>query len=193
MPGMILLGSFFIFGSRINTLQISGLLMTFIGVVVMVSKGSIENLMLLAFSTGDLLMFIACFFYAGYAIGLKDRPKVSGLVMLGYFAVAAFVMTIPLMVIENAVYGATMPGTKGWLIILYIALIPSFIAQVFFMRGVDLIGSGVAGLYANLVPVFSAIIAVMLLGENFSTYHLVAMILVFAGIALFEHQNRQKI
>jgi drug/metabolite transporter (DMT)-like permease len=193
MPGMILLGSFFIFGSRINTLQIFGLLMTFIGVVVMVSKGSIENLMLLAFNTGDLLMFIACFFYAGYAIGLKDRPKVSGLVMLGYFAVAAFVMTIPLMVIENAVYGATMPGTKGWLIILYIALIPSLIAQVFFMRGVDLIGSGVAGLYANLVPVFSAIIAVMLLGENFGTYHLAAMILVFAGIALFEHQNRQKI
>ena len=61
------------------------------------------------------------------------------------------------------------------------------------MRGVDLIGSGSAGLYANLVPVFSAIIAVMLLGESFSTYHLAAMIFVFAGIALFEQQNRQKI
>ena len=60
MPGMILLGSFFIFGSRINTLQIFGLIMTFIGVGVMVSKGSIENLMLLTFSTGDLLMLVAC-------------------------------------------------------------------------------------------------------------------------------------
>jgi len=112
--------------------------------------------------------------------------------MLGYFSVAAFVMTIPLMAIENAVYGTIMPGPKGWLIILYIALIPSFVSQIFFMRGVDLIGSGSAGLYANLVPVFSAIIAVILLGEIFSLYHLSAMIFVFGGIALFEHQNRMK-
>ena len=192
MPGMILLGSFLIFGSRINMLQVFGLIMTFIGVVVMVSKGSIDNLVLLTFSTGDLLMLVACVFYAGYAIGLKNRPKVSGLVMLGYFSVAAFVMTIPLMAIENAVYGTIMPGPKGWFIILYIALIPSFISQIFFMRGVDLIGSGSAGLYANLVPVFSAVIAVILLGEIFSFYHLSAMIFVFGGIALFEHQNRMK-
>ena len=98
-----------------------------------------------------------------------------------------------IMAIENAVYGTMMPGPKGWLIILYIALIPSFVSQIFFMRGVDLIGSGSAGLYANLVPVFSAIIAVILLGEIFSLYHLSAMIFVFGGIALFEHQKRMKI
>ena len=192
LPGMILLGSFLIFGARINKLQITGLTLTFIGVVVMVSKGSIENLMLLTFNNGDFLMLFGCLFYAAYAIGLKNRPKVSGLVMLGYFSVAAFLMTIPLMAIESAVYGTIMPGPKGWLIIIYIAIVPSFISQIFFMRGVDLIGSGSAGLYANLVPVFSAIIAVILLSEIFSIYHLSAMIFVFGGIVLFEYQNMKK-
>ena len=60
------------------------------------------------------------------------------------------------------------------------------------MRGVDLIGSGSAGLYANLVLVFSAIIAVKLLSEFFSIYHLSAMIFVFGGIGLFEYQNMKK-
>ena len=192
LPGMILFGSFIIFGNRINKLQITGLILTFIGVAVMVSKGSMENLMLLTFNNGDFLMLFGCLFYAAYTIGLKNRPKVSGMVMLGYFSVAAFLMTIPLMTIESAVYGTTMPGQKGWLIIIYIAIIPSFISQIFFMRGVDLIGSGSAGLYANLVPVFSAIIAVILLDEIFSLYHLSALIFVFGGIALFEHQSRQK-
>ena len=192
LPGMILLGSFLIFGARINKLQITGLTLTFIGVVVMVSKGSIENLMLLTFNNGDFLMLFGCLFYAAYAIGLKNRPKVSGLVMLGYFSVAAFLMTIPLMAIESAVYGTIMPGPKGWLIIIYIAIVPSFISQIFFMRGVDLIGSGSAGLYANLVPVFSAIIAVALLSEVFSIYHFSAMIFVFGGITLFEYQNMKK-
>ena len=131
LPGMILLGSFLIFGARINKLQITGLTLTFIGVVVMVSKGSIENLMLLTFNNGDFLMLFGCLFYAAYAIGLKNRPKVSGLVMLGYFSVAAFLMTIPLMAIESAVYGTIMPGPKGWLIIIYIAIVPSFIPQIF--------------------------------------------------------------
>ena len=192
LPGMILLGSFLIFGSRINKLQITGLTLTFIGVVVMVSKGSIENLMLLTFNNGDFLMLFGCLFYAAYAIGLKNRPKVSGLVMLGYFSVAAFLMTIPLMAIESAVYGTIMPGPKGWLIIIYIAIVPSFISQIFFMRGVDLIGSGSTGLYANLVPVFSAIIAVALLIEVFSVHHFFSMIFVFGGIVLFEYRNLQK-
>ena len=192
LPRMTLLGSFLIFGARINKLQITGLTLTLIGVVVMVSKGSIENLMLLTFNNGDFLMLLGCLFYAAYAMELKNRPKVLGLVMLGYFSAAAFLMTIPLMAIESAVYGTIMPGPKGWLIIIYIAIVPSFISQIFFMRGVDLIGSGSAGLYANLVPVFSAIIAVILLSEIFSIYHLSAMIFVFGGIALLEYRNMKK-
>ena len=190
LPGMILLGSFLIFGTRVNKLQITGLSLTFIGVVVMVSKGSMENLILLTFNNGDFLMLFGCLFYAAYTIGLKNRPRVSGMVMLGYFSIAAFLMTIPLTMIESAVYETVMPGSKGWLIIIYIAIVPSFISQIFFLRGVDLIGSGSAGLYVNLVPVFSAIIAVVLLNEIFSLYHLSAMIFVFGGIALFEHQSR---
>jgi drug/metabolite transporter (DMT)-like permease len=191
LPGMILLGSFLIFGNRVNKLQITGLSLTFIGVVVMVSKGSMENLILLTFNNGDFLMLFGCLFYAAYTIGLKNRPRVSGMVMLGYFSIAAFLMTIPLTMIESAVYETVMPGSKGWLIIIYIAIVPSFISQIFFLRGVDLIGSGSAGLYVNLVPVFSAIIAVVLLSEIFSLYHLSAMIFVFGGIALFEYKSMQ--
>jgi len=54
MPGMILLGSFMIFGDRINKLQLSGLLLTLLGVVIIVTQGSIEKLMQLTFNNGDL-------------------------------------------------------------------------------------------------------------------------------------------
>jgi drug/metabolite transporter (DMT)-like permease len=115
------------------------------------------------------------------------------MVMLAYFSVAAFLMTIPLMIAESLTYGTLVPGVSGFAIILYIALVPSFLSQIFFMRGVDLIGPGSAGLYANLVPIFSAIMAVFLLSEKFAWFHLVAMLLVFAGIGLFEYQNRRKV
>jgi len=193
MPGMILLGSFMFFGDRINRLQFSGLLLTLLGVGVIVTQGSFEQLMQLTFNHGDLLMIFACSFYAMYTVGLKSRPKISGMVMLAYFSVAAFLMTIPLMIFESFIYGTVMPGVKGFAIVFYIAIVPSFLSQIFFMRGVDLIGPGSAGLYANLVPIFSAIMAVLLLSEEFALFHLAAMLLVFGGIGLFEYQGRRKV
>ena len=193
MPGMILLGSFMFFGDRINRLQFSGLLLTLLGVGVIVTQGSLEQLMQLTFNHGDLLMIFACSFYAMYTVGLKSRPKISGMVMLAYFSVAAFLMTIPLMIFESFIYGTVMPGVKGFAIVFYIAMVPSFLSQIFFMRGVDLIGPGSAGLYANLVPIFSAIMAVLLLSEEFAFFHLAAMLLVFGGIGLFEYQSRSKV
>ena len=193
MPGMILLGSFVFFGDRINRLQFSGLLLTLLGVGVIVTQGSLEQLMQLTFNHGDLLMIFACSFYAMYTVGLKSRPKISGMVMLAYFSVAAFLMTIPLMIFESFIYGTVMPGVKGFAIVFYIAIVPSFLSQIFFMRGVDLIGPGSAGLYANLVPIFSAIMAVLLLSEEFALFHLAAMLLVFGGIGLFEYQSRRKV
>ena len=193
MPGMILLGSFMFFGDRINRLQFSGLLLTLLGVGVIVTQGSLEQLIQLSFNHGDLLMIFACSFYAMYTVGLKSRPKISGMVMLAYFSVAAFLMTIPLMIFESFIYGTVMPGVKGFAIVFYIAIVPSFLSQIFFMRGVDLIGPGSAGLYANLVPIFSAIMAVLLLSEEFGLFHLAAMLLVFGGIGLFEYQSRRKV
>lgn len=193
MPGMILLGSFMFFGDRINRLQFSGLLLTLLGVGVIVTQGSFEQLMQLTFNHGDLLMIFACSFYAMYTVGLKSRPKISGMVMLAYFSVAAFLMTIPLMIFESFIYGTVMPGVKGLAVVFYIAIVPSFLSQIFFMRGVDLIGPGSAGLYANLVPIFSAIMAVLLLSEEFALFHLAAMLLVFGGIGLFEYQSRPKV
>jgi drug/metabolite transporter (DMT)-like permease len=54
------------------------------------------------------------------------------------------------------------------------------------MRGVELIGANRAGLYVNLVPVFAAFMAVGLLSERLHSYHVVALLMVLAGITLAE-------
>ena len=59
------------------------------GAVLIVTKGNFFELITLSFNTGDLLMFTACIFYAGCAVGLRGRPEIDGLVMMAYFSVAA--------------------------------------------------------------------------------------------------------
>ena len=63
---------------------------------------------------------------------------------------------------------------------------------MFYMRGVELIGPGRAGVFVNLVPVFGAIMAVVLLGEPFEAYHVVALMLVVGGIAIAQKGARRK-
>ena len=101
-------------------------------------------------------------------------------------ATAALVSSIPLLIAEAALGEILWPTTKGWLIIAVVALFPSFLAQVLYIKGVAGIGPSRAGVFLNLVPIFATLIAVVFLGEIFALYHAVALGLVLGGIGLSE-------
>ncbi len=184
MPALVLIGARLFLGARFTALQALGALTTMLGVAAIAAQGDPARLAALAFNEGDIMIFIAVVLYAGYTIGLRERPRVSGLSLLAGMAVAAFVTSVPLMIWEVASGGFIWPTAAGLATLVYVALGPAFISQVFFIRGVELIGPGRAGVFVNLVPVFGAIMAVVLLGEPFAAYHVVALILVVGGIAI---------
>jgi drug/metabolite transporter (DMT)-like permease len=99
-------------------------------------------------------------------------------------ALISAVTSVPLLILEAATTGLQMPTLQGWLVTLFVAIFPSCLAQIFFLRGVDMIGPGRAGVFVNLVPVFAAILAVLLLNEPFAPFHAVALVLVIGGIWL---------
>jgi drug/metabolite transporter (DMT)-like permease len=129
-------------------------------------------------------MLAACAFYAFYTLALRERPNMPGIVFFTLLALISAITSVPLLVAEWAIYGLEMPTLQGWLVTLFVAIGPSCLAQLFYLRGVDLIGPGRAGVFVNLVPVFAAILAVALLGEPFAAYHAVALALVIGGIWL---------
>ncbi len=186
IPVFVLVGAWIVYRRPIVPVQVIGVLITMAGVIIIGTHGSLDRLASLAFNHGDLLMLVACLFYASYTVGLQRRPQVSPLSIFGVMASAAFVVSIPLAVSE-AVWGAfQIPTMKGWIIIALIAVLPSFIAQIFFIQGVDRIGAGRAGIFVNLVPIFAAGLAVLILGEDFRFYHAAAIVLVLFGIFLSE-------
>ena len=81
------------------------------------------------------------------------------------------------------------PTLRGWVLVGLVALFPSFLAQIMFIRGVEIIEPGRAGIFVNLMPVFAAAIAVIYLGEQFHLYHGIALALVLGGIWLAEHRS----
>jgi drug/metabolite transporter (DMT)-like permease len=184
IPALVLLGARGFLGVRFTSLQALGAGITMLGVVAIAAQGDPAKLMALAFNSGDVMMVVAVVLYAGYTVGLRERPRLSGLTMLAGMAIAAFLTSLPLMLWEIAAGGFIWPTAAGLSTLVYVALGPAFSSQLFYMRGVELIGPGPAGVFINLVPVFGAIMAVLLLGEPFAAYHVVALLLVVGGIAI---------
>jgi drug/metabolite transporter (DMT)-like permease len=189
IPVIVLIGALLVYGTPIRALQIAGVAITILGVVMVATKGDANVLASLAFNIGDLWMIVACFFYAGYTIALRERPQIPGLVFFTAVAIIACLVSLPLLAWEIAAGIAFWPTTQGWFIVLYVALFPSLLSQIFFMRGVDTIGPGRAGVFVNLVPVFAALLAVLILTEPFEWYHAVALALVLGGIWLAEQRR----
>ncbi len=186
MPAIILVGSVIIFKESVNSTKITGLVIAFLGVLVVVSQANYERIVLLSFNFGDMVMLCACFFYSGFTLGLKNKPEIDPIVLMAYFSLSALIFSLPLLAAEYYLGTTQIPTTRtAWLTILYIAFVPSFLAQVFFIRGVELVGASKAGLFINFLPIFAAILGVLLLGERLYVYHLISLFIVLLGVYLF--------
>lgn len=190
IPVFVLLGALAVHGTQVRPLQIVGVALTLIGVVVVASKGDAHILLTLAFNFGDVLMLIGCAAYAAYALKLRDRPQIPGILFFMLMAAGAFVASVPLLVAEILLGYTNWPTWNGIAVIVFVALAPSFIAQLSFMRGVELIGPGRAGVFVNLVPIFGAFLSVAILSEPFGFYHALALTLVLVGILLAERRAK---
>jgi len=186
IPAFVMVFGMLLFGTRIGRLQFLGLLVSLCGVVVLITGGQIAMLLTLTFNVGDLLMIAACFCYALYVLYLGKRLEMPPIIMVAYFSVSAFVALTLFTIGEAAAGQLVQPSLTGLAVILYCAIFPSILSQTFFMRGVELIGATRAGLYVNLVPVFAAFMAMGILSEPMYGYHIMALIMVVAGIALAE-------
>jgi len=188
MPIFVLIGSVLAFGTKVRSLQVVGILVTLAGVTLVASQGRLEVLMTLSVNPGDGIMLTACFLYSCYALALRNRPQVSRLVFFAVLSMIASVAALPALGYEMATGTAQWPTPTGWLVVLFIAIFPSCLSQIFFMRGVELIGPARAGVFINLVPIFGPILAVLILGEPFQWHHGAALALVLGGIYLSERK-----
>jgi len=154
VPVIVLVAAFLTHGTRATLVQIAGVLVTALGVIVVATQGMPLEILHIDLNRGDLIILIACVLYALYTVALRDRPRMSGAAFFTLLALISAITSVPLVLAEAYVSGLSLPTWQGWLVILYVAIFPSCLAQILFLRGVDLIGPGRAGVFVNLVPVF---------------------------------------
>lgn len=191
MPMLIFLANFLLFGMRVTWLQIVGFMLTLVGIAITASNGDLAQLAALKINFGDALMLLAVLWYGSYTVALRFKPDIHWQSTITVLASAAFVTSLPFVAWEAASGGLVVPDARGWGLAFFAGLLPSLVAQIFYIRGNELIGGNRASLFINLVPIFGTLLSVMILGETFHPFHLVAIILVLGGIWLAENSGRK--
>jgi drug/metabolite transporter (DMT)-like permease len=188
IPAAVYLLNFLYFRIKVTWWQIAGFGVTLLGVLIVATHGEIARLARLDLNTGDALVLIAVVSYAFYTIYLRYKPQMNWKSLITILAAIAAIATIPFVIWEWQNGSLIMPTNKGFWIILYTGIFPSILSQIFYIRGVELIGANRAGIFINLIPIFGTGLATLILGEPLQAFHMVALVLVIAGILLAERK-----
>ena len=165
--------------------QILGVLFSFTGVILIITKANLEILKNLDFNKGDITMVIAMFSWALYSALLKKQTyKLSQLSLLQVIISFGLLFLIPIYFIEYQL-GFRIQLEKPFVMILsYVVLFPGLASFILWIKGISLIGANRSGVFLHLMPILSAIMAMIIFNEKFMLYHVLGAIFILTGIIL---------
>ena len=197
LPMLIMAANFIIFRVRASLLQILGVLIALSGVVLTATHGNPGRLLTMDVNIGDGFVILACLSYTAYTLALRLRPAMHLMSFMAVtFSGAAITGVIMLALFGGGVGQFATLGSASpmvWAVIAYVAVFPSMFSQVFYARGVELVGANRAAPTHNLIPVFGTLGSVIVLGERLELYHYLAAMIIIGGIVLAEWAARRKI
>ena len=190
-PAFIVAASYVLFRDGLGPLQLFGVTVSLIGVLAIVAQLYPERLLDLTLNGGDLIIVVNMVFWAIYCACLRLRPAVHTLSFLFVLSAISAIGTLPFAAGEYAAGYELSADALTVSVVLYSAFFTSLLAFVAWNRGVDLIGAPRASAFLHTIPLFSAVFATTLLGEQLMLYHVVGFVLILAGVTLASRPSRR--
>lgn len=170
---------------KIPPLRIAGMIVCVSGILLLLSKGSIQNLWSFRFTSGDWWILAAALTFAIYNTTVRKKP--DGMHPVNFLFVIFFLgtlMLLPFYINELSNKGGIDVNIKNLSAIIYLGLGASVICFMIWNKAIRALGSGRTALFGNLIPIFSTIEAVLFLDEKITFIHIISFILVVAGLII---------
>lgn len=182
-PALIAVFGALLTGERIGVRQQAGLVLGIIGVVVVITGGSLAVLLALSFQRGDLFILLAATCWAIYSTipkrfitGLPSLQVTVGTVSLGGVLLSMYANSTQVDFFSSPPLGVIAA-------IVAMSLLGSVLAYIWWNDGVRQVGASMAAMFMNLVPIFAALIGVVL-GQSIGLPQIVGAVLVIGGVWL---------
>jgi drug/metabolite transporter (DMT)-like permease len=170
---------------KTNIFQLLGLFLSIIGIGSIISYGDIQNIINLNFNKGDLMMLVCVICWALYSTLLKKyKFKFSQFTLIQLMVTAGIFFLIPQFFYEQSNDLEVNFNKAFFAILIYVVIFPAIAAYYCWQKGVEIIGPNRASMFIQLMPLFSAIMAIIFLNEKFELFHFVGASFIVLGIYL---------
>ncbi len=184
-PLFILLCSWILERERTTLRQVAGMLLSFAGILVILSHGEIENVLRFRFGLGDAWLLLAMAVWGVYSVLLKRRPaELSGTGFLFVISVTGVLLLAPAYAALAIQTPPRWPGMEAAAGVLYMGVAASVLAFICWNRGVATLGANTAGFTLHLLPAFGTVLAILFLSETFHAFHAAGIATIVAGVLL---------
>ena len=170
---------------KTNIFQLIGLLVSIVGICSIISNGDFQKIISLDFNKGDIWMLVWVITWSLYSTLLKkNKFKFSQFTLIQLMVSVGILFLIPQFFYEKSI-GLELNLDKNFFLILtYVAIFPAIAAYYFWQKGIEIIGPNRASMFIQLMPLFSAVMAIIIFKEKFELYHFVGAIFILSGIYL---------
>jgi len=180
---MAILGIIF-FKEKISLVQIVGVLISFTGLLVLISKGNLASIDFIS-NKGDFLELASAFTWAIYSfVNKKISFSTPPVLIVLYLFLFMSVLTAPFVVNADNFYRIAHLSLVSWIAVLFLGVFCSGLAYVFWSQALSKMSSSKVGVFLYIEPFVTLLGSWVLLNEQVSPFTVFGGIGIFAGVVL---------
>lgn len=183
------IAAFFMLKERISAMNIVGLIVSFLGVLLMLFN---KNLELTASVTGLLFIFMAVVVAVFYSVALKKlADKYNALTVVGTVNSIGILYFIPfVLLLERDSLGNLLPVSNYIVPLLLLAVLASSLSYVLYTYSVSQLGVARSNVYTNTIPIFTACFSYFLIHEEITVFKMIGIVIVILGLILSQIKTK---
>ncbi|MCO1604216.1 DMT family transporter [Desulfosporosinus nitroreducens] len=173
------------FGEKLTPLRIVGIFLSFSGVFLFITNGDLQLISQFQVNHGDFLMLIGVLCFSVYSLlsrRFMKQYELTPFMITAYTFLICVVISGPFVLWENPSTYLSATTARGWLSILYMSVFASVLGYLFQAIAIQRIGAPRTAVFINLVPIFTIIQSITILGESITLIKIVCAAIVIIGV-----------
>lgn len=184
-PAVIAIFAVWFLKEKLSVTNSLGLVISLFGVLLVLTHGALLQIFTIHYNQGDLLMLLAITVWTFYTLIGKKLGNVPPIAATAVSATLGLIVLLPFFLTSGFSYRLSQTATIG---IIYIVLFPSVCSFVFWNSAIRVIGASKAGIYLNMLTVFTALIS-LILGKPITLPQIMGGVLVIIGVYLTNRKS----
>ncbi len=191
IPALVMILSSIMNIEKANMFQFTGLILSILGVGTIISNADIQKIISLNFNKGDLWMLVCVLSWSLYSTLLKKKKfELSQFSFIQLMVTVGLIFLVPQYFYERSI-GLEIPINKFSIaILIYVVIFPAIAAYYCWQKAIELIGPNRSAIFVQLMPLFSALMAILIFKEKFQLYHFIGGIFIVTGIYLSNRKTQ---